>query len=192
MTGVKFCEGCGKQAAASARFCGGCGDAFPEPEAAEPTEPETSGGGGRSGGAGEAPAASAEERELFNTGPLPVQSFVELGLCILTFGIAWLFLWIRRIDTRYWITDERIEVTTGVFHKTTAAVELFRIQDYELVEPLFLRLRGSGHVVVRSMDPEEGEITLRALPDAQLVYETLRKMALGERGKHNVRLLEGM
>jgi uncharacterized membrane protein YdbT with pleckstrin-like domain len=121
-----------------------------------------------------------------------VRGFGELTLCVLSIGLAWLILWLMRRWTRYRITDQRIEVQTGVFDRRRETIELFRVQDFEIREPLFLRLRGAGSLVVRSMDPAEGEIELDAVPDVQHVYEELRRTSMDERDRHRVRLLEGM
>jgi len=71
-------------------------------------------------------------------------------------------------------------------------IELFRVQDFEIREPLFLRLRDAGSLVIRSMDPSEGEIVLDAVPGVQEVFETLRRTSIDERNRNRVRLLEGM
>ncbi len=142
------------------------------------------------------PAAAADETgvesDLYAFRPLAVQGFGELTLCLLTVGIAWLVLCLRRVWTRYRVTTQRIEVTSGVFDRRRETIELFRIQDFELQEPLFLRLRGAGNLLIRSMDPVEGELVLRAVPGVHDVYETLRRQTIGQRDRHRVRLLEGM
>jgi membrane protein YdbS with pleckstrin-like domain len=185
MSDAKYCEGCGTPGSQDARFCGACGRPFPAPEPSPNplVEPAAVPGGG---------AAARDETELYDMRPLAVQGFGELLLCLLTVGIAWLVLWLRRVWTRYRITDQRIEVQTGVLERRRETIELFRVQDFEVQEPLFLRLRAAGNLVIRSMDPAEGEIVLRAVPDVQDVYETLRRAAIDERDRHRVRLLEGM
>ena len=55
-----------------------------------------------------------------------------------------------------------------------------------------LLMRAAGNLVIRSMDPKEGEIVLTAVPGVQEVYETLRSTAIDERERHRVRLLEGI
>jgi len=191
MTGLQFCEGCGKQASYTARFCGGCGRPFPEPDGFEPIDPIALPPAPSAAGASAAGEGAGEERELFDLHPLAIQSFFELFLVFLSLGVVWLILWFRRIDTRYWISSERIEVTTGVFNKKRQTIELFRIQDLELDEPLFLRLRASGNLVIRAIDVGEPEITLTGLPEASDVFEALRQISIDERQRHRVRLLEG-
>ncbi len=191
MDDSKYCEACGKAASADAQFCGGCGRAFPgfEP-AAEPAIPVRAGSGAVAPPVPE--GASGPEKELFDLRPLAVRGFGELLLCVLTVGLAWLVLWLMRRWTRYRITDQRIEVQTGVLDRRREAIELFRVQDFEIQEPLFLRLRDAGSLVIRSMDPAEGEIVLAAVPGVQEVYETMRRTSIDQRALHRVRLLEGM
>jgi len=142
--------------------------------------------------AGGAVAPAGPESELFDLRPLAVQGFGELTLCVLSLGLAWLIYWLARRWTRYRITDQRIEVQTGVLDRRRETIELFRVQDFEIREPLFLRLRDAGSLVIRSMDPAEGEIELAAVPGVQEVYETLRRTSIDERNRNRVRLLEGM
>ena len=189
MLTLKYCEICGKQGSWDARYCGACRRAFPgdsADEASEPTEPEP-----------EAPVSLApeqpdKERRLYDLRPLVLQSFPELAVALLTVGITAVALFLRRWDNRYGISSQRITLETGVLDKKRRTVELHRVQDLELREPLFLRLRSAGDLVVRSMDVGEREIVLRGIRGAREVHEAVRSAVLAERSRHKVRLLEGM
>jgi len=181
---------CGEALSAAARFCGSCGHALEG--SAEPTEsaellglkedtPDT----GR-------PEGVEEEIELFNDRPLILQTFLELLLTLLTLGLWGLVLWLRRMQARYRITSQRIELVDGMISVRRRTIELFRIQDFEIEEPLFLRLRGAGNLIVHSLDPGEPRETLVGLPNVHVVHEALRTAALQSRQTNRVRLLEGM
>ncbi len=183
MAPPRFCESCGEPLSEEARFCRGCGrrlegdpEPCPDPGAFPP----------------EGRVDPAKEVELFDLRPLVLQSFLELALSIGTLGIVAIFLWIRRIQIRYRITSQRIELVEGVFHLKRRTIEVFRVEDLELQEPLFLRLRSGGNLVVRSMDVGEDVVVLTGIPDVLPVFEGLRSTYLSERQRHRVRLLEGM
>ncbi len=171
---VRYCEACGRPASVDTRFCAACGKAVLRPEQEVLRRGKT------------------KEQELFDIRPLAIQTFTEFALALLTLGLAWLVLWVRRIQIRYYITDQRIELVEGVFNLRRMTVELFRVQDYEVQEPLFLRLRGGGNLLIRSLDPEEGEITLTGIAGVHEVFETVRRATLEQRESHRVRLLEGI
>lgn len=171
---VRYCEACGRPASVDARFCAACGKAVPRPEQ-EALRKERK-----------------KEKELFDIRPLAVQTFGEFAVATLTLGIGWLVLWLRRIQIRYYITNQRIELVEGVFNLKRRTVELFRVLDYEVKEPLFLRLRSGGNLVIRSMDPEEPSITLTGIAGVHDVFEAVRQATLEQRGDHDVRLLEGI
>jgi hypothetical protein len=176
--GVRYCGSCGKPVAAGSRFCGSCG------------KPVADDGGATRPPSDAPPPARTDEQEIFHLRPLAVQSFLQLLLCILTVGIAWVFLKLRRMSTSFRVTSQRIEIRSGIFTIRTRNVDLYRIQDMEVRQPLFLRLRASGDLLVRSMDPGEPVLLLPAIARVETVHETLRKLVQDERRRMNVRLLE--
>lgn len=179
----RYCEMCGAPVSAAARFCGACGKpvaTLPAAPAAPPTPPAKAAKAGDPG----------RERELFVVRPLVLQTFGETGLSLLTLGLFAIVLWVRRLNVRYRITNQRIEYVTGVFSLSRSTVELFRVSDLAVREPPFLRLRGAGHLAVLSEDASEPEIHFRAIPEIEEVREALREAVLEARRVHRVRLLE--
>lgn len=182
---ARFCANCGAELPDEARFCPACGTprsggtaAPPKASATEARRPTE-------------PGARNAEEELFEFRPLAVQSFWHLLLALLTLGIAWLVLWISRLTTTYRITTERIEIRTGLFNVTRRTIELFRVEDVEIQEPLFLRLRDAGTLVVRSQDAGEPEVVMAGVPSVRVLHERLREEVRREREEQRVRLMEG-
>lgn len=182
---ARFCANCGAELPDGARFCPACGTpragaspAQPTSSPADPKRPTD-------------PAQRTAEEELFEFRPLAVQSFWHLLLAILTVGIAWLVLWISRLTTTYRITTERIEIRTGLFNVTRRTIELFRVEDVEIQEPLFLRLRDAGTLVIRSQDAGEPELEMAGVPSVRVLHERLREEVRREREEQRVRLMEG-
>ncbi len=166
-----FCPFCGAAAAADARFCAKCGRAM----SAAPSTPG---------------AQSSGESTVFELRPLVVRTMLELLLCVVTLGVGFVCLWIARMGRRYIVTTQRIETRTGVLTRRRESLDLFRVEDFEVIEPLYLRMRGAGHLKLWSMDKDEPVLVLEAIADVQTVYEKLRELTRAERGRNQVRVVD--
>lgn len=175
-----FCPSCGAAAVAESRFCAVCGKPLPRAPAVSAPKVQT-------------PAApgAAPESTVFELRPLVVRTVFELFACIVTLGVAWICLWISRMGRRYRITGERIETRQGVVTVDSRFIDLFRVEDFEIREPFYMRMRGAGDLVIRSMDKDEPVATLEAIPHVREVYEKLRKLTGEERVKKGVHTIEG-
>lgn len=94
---------------------------------------------------------------------------------------AYRYLYIRRM--RYIITDEYLQVRQGLLFKRTDTIELFRIKDYVLIQPLLLQLFRLMDLQLKTTDPANGEIWLRGIPRFDII-EILRERVLETR-RHN-------
>src|SRR5437868_4440703 len=66
-------------------------------------------------------------------------SFGLFGLAVLALGyvvIQYLFVKVRT----YEVTTERVRITTGIVTRRTDELELYRVKDTTLIEPLSLRM----------------------------------------------------
>ena len=91
------------------------------------------------------------------------------------------YLYIRQI--RYIITDEYLEVRQGLLFKRTDTIELFRIKDYILLQPLLLQIFKLMDLQLKTTDPANNEIWLRGIPRFDII-EILRERVLETR-RHN-------
>lgn len=183
-----FCPSCGAAATAGARFCAACGKPLPQAQPApapasapSPTAPTA-----------RAAVPGGPETTVLEFKPLVVRTIFELLASIVTLGIGWICLWVSRWGRRYVVTTQRIECREGLATVRRTSLDLFRVEDFEVIEPFFLRLRGAGNLRIWSMDKSEPEFLLEAVPDVQGVYETLRELTRAERGRNQVRVVEGM
>jgi membrane protein YdbS with pleckstrin-like domain len=127
-------------------------------------------------------AAGALAGVPFTTG----LSAVALVVPICMWMARW---WITR-TTLYELTTQRLKVTRGILNRRLDELELFRVKDYVMDQPLFLRLAGLGNITLVTSDATTHRIILRAIADVQAVRETLRTAVQSERDRKRVREID--
>ena len=98
--------------------------------------------------------------------------------------------WLRTRARTYQVTSERIKVSDGVFNRKTDELELYRVRDYRVTEPFWLRLFGLGNLIVSSMDVSSPSLEICAIRDPNGRREDLRKYVEVCRDKKRVRVTE--
>lgn len=98
--------------------------------------------------------------------------------------------WVGTATHRYQITSERIKLTTGLLSRRTTELELYRVRDYSVVEPFWLRLVGCGDIVLVSADRTTPQIVLHAVPHATTLKDQIRTNTERMRRRRGVRDLE--
>lgn len=129
-----------------------------------------------------------QERDLFVGHPAVLWSFGQWVVVVLTLGIALPFYWLRAISSRYRITTQRVQIDRGILSKTRNNVELFRIDDYQLLRPLGMRLVGHAALALKSSDRNSPDLLLRGIPDLDGLSETLRECSLRERERRGIKV----
>lgn len=138
-------------------------------------------------------AAPAEETTLFEGSPAVVGTLLEGILCVLTLGLALLWLVPRARSVRYKVTTQRVVVETGLFDKKIEQVDLFRATDFVVELPLVQRLVGTGTLRIEAQDRTSKEVRLeRIRTDVRSLYERVRKAAEAERTRRGVRSLDSI
>lgn len=94
-------------------------------------------------------------------------------LIIPIFVALWKWLVLRNV--RYELTTERLKLRQGVLNKELEEIELYRVRDYRLERPFWLRLFSLGNITLRTTDESNPFIELKAVRDAESVYELARK-----------------
>jgi uncharacterized membrane protein YdbT with pleckstrin-like domain len=88
------------------------------------------------------------------------------------------------------VTSERIRVSTGILTRRTDDLELYRVEDITLVEPLSLRLLGLGNIELATNDTSNPRLVLPAIRGVKELREVLRKAVEDRREKKRVRVTE--
>lgn len=134
----------------------------------------------------------SEEKEVWFGNPSQVVNFgtffvmgLFFWLVIPLFLILWKWLEIK--STKYELTTERLRTRHGVLNKQTDDLELYRVRDYKLEQPFFLRIFSLGNIVLETSDRTHPHVTLKAIPNGEQLRELLRTHVEACRTKKGVR-----
>jgi uncharacterized membrane protein YdbT with pleckstrin-like domain len=140
-------------------------------------------------------APMAEEQGLWKGSPSQV---VNLGTYLVCLLLVWLVVplfyalwrWIETHLTEYELTSQRLVLRSGVFNRRTEEIELYRVRDSSLDEPLLMRLFGAGNIVLYATDSSTPTLVLRAVQGAADVRQKLRAAVEAARDQKRVRAIE--
>ena len=121
-----------------------------------------------------AAAPIAEEKTVYEGRPAALDSLGRWILAVLTVGIAAIVYWFKAVGTSVRLTDQRVILRLGILSRKTEYVELYRVTDLQVEEPLFERMLGYGRLVITSSDRNESKLVLRGLKEPAKVADQLR------------------
>jgi uncharacterized membrane protein YdbT with pleckstrin-like domain len=122
-------------------------------------------------------------------GGVPTFSLALAGVALIPILIAF-SKWTQNRCRLYQITTERIHVRRGVLSRKTDELELYRVKDYVLSEPFFLRMFGLGNIVLSTTDDVNRVLVLQAIPNIVSLRDQIRKNVENCRTRKNVRITE--
>ena len=126
------------------------------------------------------------ETVLFSGHPRVIHTLWQWLAVVVTLGIAYLVYWVQSLSTHYEITTQRVRIEQGLFSKAKESVELFRIDHFDLLKPLGMRLVGQCLVQLRSTDTNFPTVVIFGIPDLERLADTLRECSLRERARRRV------
>lgn len=129
------------------------------------------------------------ERVLFSGHPAAIHSAWQWFVVICTLGLAYIYYWVRGLSTRYEITSQRVRVEQGLLSKSKESVELFRIDHFDVLKPLGMRLVGHCLLQLRSSDSNFSTVVIYGVADLEALADTLRECSLRERTRRRVTTL---
>jgi uncharacterized membrane protein YdbT with pleckstrin-like domain len=141
------------------------------------------------------PTPSSDEQLIWKGHSSAVVHFGTFLLCGL---FCWLVVpifiglwkWIQNRCRVYEITTERIKISQGVFSRSTEEVELYRVRDYRLEEPFWIRMFHLGNIVLATTDNTNQGVVIEAIPDADELRNQIRKHVELCRLRKNVHITE--
>jgi uncharacterized membrane protein YdbT with pleckstrin-like domain len=104
--------------------------------------------------------------------------------------ILWVARWWITKSTSYELTSQRLKIGTGILNRKLDELELFRVKDYAMDQPLFLRLVGLGNLTLVTSDASTPTVAIRAIANVEAVREKLRNAVQAERDRKRVREMD--
>ncbi|MDZ4404213.1 PH domain-containing protein [Prosthecobacter sp.] len=104
--------------------------------------------------------------------------------------VMWLVRWWVTKCTFYELTSQRLRIRSGILNKRVDELELYRVKDYAIEQPLLLRLVGLGNLTMVTSDATTPTVPMRAIPGVEAVREKLRTAVQNERDRKRVRQLD--
>ncbi len=101
-----------------------------------------------------------------------------------------LWRWLLLRSCQYEVTTERVRVSTGILTRRTDELELYRVEDMTVVEPLVLRLLGLGNLELVTNDSSNPKLFLPAIRGVKQLREDLRQAVEDCRTRKRVRVTE--
>jgi Bacterial PH domain len=126
------------------------------------------------------------EKSLFTGHPVVIYTAWQWVAVALTLGIAYVYYWIRSLSTKYEITSQRVRIEKGIFSKVKESVELFRIDHFDVLKPLGMRLAGQCLLHLRSSDTGFSSIMIYGVAGLEQLGDELREYSLRERTRRKV------
>lgn len=126
------------------------------------------------------------EKTLFVGHPDVINSAWQWIAVVCTLGVAFVYYWIRSLSNTYEITSQRVRIEKGIFSKAKESVELFRIDHFDVLKPIGMRLVGQCLLHLRSSDTGFPSVVIYGIPDLEALADTLRECSLRERTRRKV------
>jgi uncharacterized membrane protein YdbT with pleckstrin-like domain len=144
---------------------------------------------------------AAEEQEkiaetvVWSGGP---SQWMNLPLYLICIIFSWLVIpalyaiwkWIEQRFITFELTTERFRQKSGVFTRHTDELELYRIKDTELHEPLYERIFGLGTIILHTSDKTSPVIKIGGVKNAEALRQLIRDSVESLRKRRGVRELD--
>jgi uncharacterized membrane protein YdbT with pleckstrin-like domain len=119
----------------------------------------------------------------------PETSVFALGFGGLVF-VALFWKWLQVRTTELVLTTQRLSVRQGVLSRRRHDLELYRVKDTALDEPLLLRMVSLANIEITSSDRSHPHFVMRAVRDAEPLRQMLRTTVEKLRAGKGVRELD--
>lgn len=83
--------------------------------------------------------------------------------------------WLVVQNTRFEITTQRLRLKAGVLNKTTAELELYRVKDFRVDQPFFMRIFGLSNIILVSTDRTHPYVVIPAIPHGTELGDVIRE-----------------
>ena len=94
---------------------------------------------------------------------------------ILIIPLPWTFWqWLVVRNRVFRLTNERLLIESGVLNKSTETLELYRVRDLQVTQPLLLRMLGLQNITLLTTDKSTPDLVLDYVPAGAGLADKLR------------------
>ena len=104
--------------------------------------------------------------------------------------VMWFARWLVTRTTVYTLTNERLLIRRGILDRHQDNLELYRVRDYAICQPLLLRMIGLGSLNLITSDTLTPNVAIHAIGDVEGVREKLRQAVEAARDRKRVRQMD--
>jgi uncharacterized membrane protein YdbT with pleckstrin-like domain len=124
----------------------------------------------------------ASERVIWRGRTSHITNLGTYILCLLFFWLVipifvaiWKYIEVRGLQ--YELTNERFKESSGVLNLRFDELELYRVKDTALMQPIFLRLFGLASIELHTEDTTTPLVIIEAIPadDAKRLHRVIRE-----------------
>jgi uncharacterized membrane protein YdbT with pleckstrin-like domain len=134
-------------------------------------------------------------KTIWKSGPSQAVNFPAYLGCALFFWLLFpifvaIWKWLEVKTTEYELTDERLIVRYGILNRHIDEVELYRIKDISIYQPLMIRFFSKSHIILKSSDVTHPTILIEAVDEADDLREKIRHLVEKCRMEKGVREID--
>lgn len=137
----------------------------------------------------------SDEKIIWSGSP---SQFINLGVYVITALTFYLIIpifyafykWLDAKCIRFDLTNERILMHTGILTRRLDDLELYRVKDICLIEPLLLRIFHLSNIELITSDPTFPDIVITGVSNGNQLRETIRRLVMEARERKQVREID--
>ncbi|MGY3791659.1 PH domain-containing protein [Aquimarina sp. 433] len=120
------------------------------------------------------------ENNIWKGTPSQWMNFMFYICCVIlivVFGLGLILALWKFLDTKYnkvTITDQRIIEKRGILSISTNQLELYRVKDIRLEQPLILRIFGLSNIILTTSDSNDPLYILKGIEEGNTLTEKIR------------------
>ncbi len=137
------------------------------------------------------PTTATPETTLWQGRPSQWTNVLPFLACLLIIPIPWaIYRWLAVKCTSYTLTSQRLRIQSGILNRHLDDLELYRVKDITLNQPLIQRIVNLGTVTMVTSDATTPSVRLPAISDALAVMDKIRFEVDRVRRERGVRELD--
>ena len=112
-------------------------------------------------------------KTLWKDSPSQISNFWTFVLFFWTIILP-IIAYLKTRFTSYEMDSERFRIKKGILNQNIEETELYRIKDYSIFKPFFLRIFGLGHLVLTTSDKNNKYVRILAVKEVEKLKDMIR------------------